>query len=187
MLKRDITFANLDGDTVTRTFYFNLTVPEILGLNDEYPGGDFRAYLLDIVAREDKSEMIKTFDKLILKSVGKRDEDDMFVKTDAYTNGFGYSEAYSTLFLEICTDAGKAAEFFNGVMPAKLVEEAKKAAAKGISLENITALEIPEKKLEEYTEQELLEMPFDEFQGLMAKQKGSVPLSVLQIALRKKR
>ena len=41
-------------------------------------------------------------------------------------SNFMETEAYSVLFMELVTDASKAAEFFNGIMPKDLGEQVEK-------------------------------------------------------------
>lgn len=42
-----------------------------------------------------------------------------FVKSEELSTAFSQTEAYSQLYMELATDADKAAEFINGVIPNK--------------------------------------------------------------------
>jgi hypothetical protein len=44
-------------------------------------------------------------------------------RTKSLRDEFASTEAYSQLFFELCTDAEKAAEFVNGIIPTGLADE----------------------------------------------------------------
>ena len=71
-----------------------------------------------IVAAQDAPSIIAIFKKLILKAYGEKSPDGKrFIKSDEISNAFSQTEAYSQLFMELATDADKAAEFVNGITP----------------------------------------------------------------------
>jgi hypothetical protein len=120
MLKRKITFEDFDGNPVTEEFYFNLTKSEIIELEVDYEGG-LEATLKRIIANNDAKNLIKEFKRLVLLSYGVKSEDGKrFVKSDELRLGFSQTNAYDALFMELATNAEKAAEFVNGVMPRDL-------------------------------------------------------------------
>jgi len=43
---------------------------------------------------------------------------DRFVKSQDLSDAFSQTEAYSLLFMELATEAEKAAEFINAIVPA---------------------------------------------------------------------
>lgn len=54
------------------------------------------------------------------KSYGEKSPDGKrFVKSEELSTAFSQTEAYSQLYMELATDADKAAEFINGVIPNK--------------------------------------------------------------------
>ena len=80
-----------------------------------------------IVEAEDGKSIIAEFKNIILGAYGKRSEDGKrFIKNQALREEFESTEAYSTLFMELVTDAEVAAEFINGVIPQGMAEEAAK-------------------------------------------------------------
>lgn len=128
MLKKTLTYENVDGQEVTEDFYFNLTKVELakqLQLEGDKDGLDKQVQKI-VDDKATPREIMATFEDLIVKSYGERTSDGKFVKTAQTTESFLSSEAYSNMFFELITDAGKAAEFFNGIMPKDLVEEAKR-------------------------------------------------------------
>jgi len=76
-------------------------------------------------------KIIGFFKDLVLLSYGKKSDDGKrFVKSKEISKEFSETPAYSDLFMELASDAEKAAEFVNGLIPkdlAKEVEGAQKA------------------------------------------------------------
>lgn len=123
MLKRDITYENFDGETVTETFYFNLMQTEIVKLQVEYDGG-MREMLQRIIKSENMEAIIREFQKIVLLAYGQRSEDGKrFIKSAQLREEFSQTAAYDALFMELATDDGKAAEFIAGVIPKQLLEQ----------------------------------------------------------------
>lgn len=122
MLKKTITFYDLDGNPVTEDFYFNLSKAEIAELELSHEGG-FVAHLHRIIGAQDGAQIVSTFKSIIAMAVGRRSEDGRrFVKSQEITDDFLQTEAYSQLFMELVTDATAAAQFIKGIVPADLRE-----------------------------------------------------------------
>jgi hypothetical protein len=138
MLKKSITYENIDGEQVTEDFYFNFTMAELLKEMLISPDDDMEVRLRRIMASNDKAAIIAEFDKYVAASVGYRTADDKFIKTPEYAKQFMSSEAYSELFQEWMTDSGAVAEFINAVMPKKLREQVAEA-----SKNKATVVELP--------------------------------------------
>jgi hypothetical protein len=148
VLKKTITYEDFNGDTVNEDFFFHLSKAELVELELSHRGGLSEA-LKRIVASEDGKAIIAEFKNIILGSYGKRSDDGRrFIKTQELRDEFESSEAYSTLFMELVTDAGAAADFINGIIPANMAEEAAKLARmEGTSPEQLTLAVVPEPKL----------------------------------------
>lgn len=183
MIKKTISYTNFNGEDVTEDFYFNMTTAELAEKELVYPGG-FSEHLQTIVKANDRAAIIAAFKDLILSSVGVKTEDGRGFVKKGVAEAFETTEAFSALFMELVTDAAKSAEFFNGVMPAKLAEKAKLASR---------ILEAPEEQQEkerkfpdDYTKAELEAMPADQLELLISKIPGNnIPREVLLIAMRK--
>lgn len=167
MLKKTITFKDLDGKDVTEDFYFNLSKAEIAELQFSKEGG-LLEFLQTIVAKKDAGEVISTFKEIISQTVGKRSEDGRrFIKSKEITDEFLQSEAYSVLFMELLTDAEKATEFIKGMLPADLAE--------GITPERMKELSPPDGETDNRpayvkenrlpTDEELANMSQEEFKA----------------------
>ncbi len=126
MLKRNITYENFDGDTVTDVFYFNLTKTEIIDMQLSYKGG-LDAVISKIVKAEDTKSLIEEFQKIVLMSYGERSEDGKyFRKSDAIRSDFKQHAAYDALFMELATDDKAASTFMLGIIPKDMTVDAPK-------------------------------------------------------------
>lgn len=128
MLKKTIDYVDFNGLKRTEDHYFNLTKAEIMEMELGTVGG-FGDMLTNIVKTQDTPSIVKIFKKLILAAYGVKSPDGRrFIKNDEVRDDFAQTEAYSTLFMELATDAKKAAEFVNGIIPADLAEEVAKSS-----------------------------------------------------------
>lgn len=126
MLKRDITYEDLDGNKITETFYFNLTKTEIVDMEVEHQEG-LDAWFRRIVRIEDRKALIGEFKKIILASYGERDPlGKRFIKNEEMRTAFTQSMAYDQLFFEMATDDGAATAFLMGILPADVRAEAER-------------------------------------------------------------
>ena len=118
MIKKTITYTDYNDNERTEDFYFNLNQAEVMELELSTSGG-LANMLTNIVNAQDAPAIIKIFKELVLKAYGKKSPDGRrFEKSEALSNEFSQTEAYSKLFMELATDADKAAEFVNGIVPA---------------------------------------------------------------------
>lgn len=123
MLKKTITYVDYDGNQRTEDFYFNLSKAEITEMQFGVDGG-LEAQLKRIVETKNQPAIIREFKNLVLKAYGEKSDDGRhFMKSPEIAHKFECSEAYSIIFMELATDANKAAEFVNAVIPK--VEEKK--------------------------------------------------------------
>lgn len=191
MLKKTITFEDLDGNPVTEDCYFNLSKAELAEMaitND----GDIREELKKIVDSKDPKQLIATFKKFLVMSYGRRSEDNKrFMKSDEISREFMESGAYSELFMQLLTDANTAAAFFEGILPKDLVEQTKtieKGKIQSISLDTDSQagnIEVV-KRFEDYSEQELLDMTSEEFNKLVGTDPRKMTHAQLAVAMIRK-
>lgn len=126
MLKRNITYEDFNGATITETFYFNISASELVEMEVDVDGG-YGEYLQRIVKAEDGKALIKEFKKLVLIAFGEKSVDGKrFVKTDESREEFSQTAAYQALFMELATDGDAAAEFVKAVLPANMRGESDK-------------------------------------------------------------
>lgn len=123
MLKKTITFKDLDGNDVTDDFYFNLNKAELAEMELSYPGG-LAKHLEYIIESGDTTLVVPMFKKLLSQTIGRRHADGRrFEKSAEIWRTFEETNAYEVLFLELISDATAAAEFLKGCMPADLAEQ----------------------------------------------------------------
>lgn len=128
MLKKTITYKDLDDNDVTEDFYFNLSKAEIAEMELSQAGG-LSTHLKAILERGDNGQIVATFKMILSTTVGKRSEDGRrFIKSPEITNEFLQTDAYSTVFMELVTNANAAAEFIKGVIPSDMSDEIAKEA-----------------------------------------------------------
>lgn len=128
MLKKTMTYTDYNGNQRTEDFYFNLTKAEILEMEMTTTGG-LAEMIQRIVKAQDIPAIVKIFKDLVLKAYGQKSPDGKrFIKNAELTEEFAQTEAYSDLFMELSTDAEKAQQFINGIVPADIDLESAKAA-----------------------------------------------------------
>lgn len=126
MIKKHVTYTDFNGNTRNEDFYFHLSEAELTMYNMSHEGG-MEAKLKRIIDTQKAPEIMEVFRDIIKRSYGvKSDDGRRFMKSEAIFEEFEQTEAYSKIFMELCTDAKAAAEFTEGIMPKSLVEEAKK-------------------------------------------------------------
>lgn len=122
MLKKDVTYQDFNGEERTDTFYFNLTEPEVVRLDVEFPGG-LQEYINNF-NEEEPQNILNLFEKVIRESYGEKSKDGRyFIKDPESTDRFYQSAAYSALFVELVQDAEKASVFFNALLTRTAVSE----------------------------------------------------------------
>lgn len=126
MLKKTIAYTDYNGVERKEDFYFNLSKAEIVEMQMSTAGG-LDEMINKIVATKDNVAIVKIFKDLILKAYGEKSPDGKrFIKSKEIADAFSQTEAYSILFMELSTNAEKAAEFVNGIVPADVAQEMAK-------------------------------------------------------------
>lgn len=117
MLKKLITYKDYNGVERKENFYFNLSKPELLEMELGTTGG-MRELIQTMVEKQDIPKIMAAFKEIILKSYGEKSPDGrVFNKSSELSSAFSHTEAYSVLYMELISDANKAAAFINAVMP----------------------------------------------------------------------
>lgn len=127
MYKKTITFYDYAGKELTEDFWFNLNKAELIKWLTT--SGDYTLdKVLERLSKERNGKKImEIFENLIHLSYGRKSLDDRkFEKTEELWNDFYQTEAYSVLFTELVTDAKKAADFVNKIIPKDLADEVEK-------------------------------------------------------------
>jgi len=118
VLKKTITYIDYNDVERTEIFLFNLTKAEVTEMELSIEGGLVEK-INHIVTTKNGGEIIRLFKEIILKAYGEKSPDGKrFVKSQDLSDAFSQTEAYSLLFMELATEAEKAAEFINAIVPA---------------------------------------------------------------------
>lgn len=127
MFEKTIKFVDFEGNTREGTYYFNLNKAETimwLTTTGEYT---LDKVLLRLSEERNGKRIMETFEDLIHRSYGRKSLDGIsFEKSEEAWKSFYQSEAYSILFVELVTDAKKAAAFVNGIIPSEMAKEVTK-------------------------------------------------------------
>lgn len=123
MITKKISYEDYNGNKRTEEFCFHLNKAELMKLELGVKGG-LTELMQRMIAAQDSPEMLKIFEELVLKSYGVKSLDGRrFEKSEELAKEFTQTEAYSELFMELTSDPKKAAEFFNGVIPANMAKD----------------------------------------------------------------
>lgn len=108
-------------------FMFSLNKTEIIKYLVTNGNYTIDAILKRMIETENAKDLVNEFETLIMMSYGERSLDGrQFIKSQEVKDAFRYSAAYDALFMELISDAKKAAEFFNVIIPADLADEVNK-------------------------------------------------------------
>jgi hypothetical protein len=133
MILKTIKFKNYAGEEEVGTFHFNLSKGELVKMQMsaiDHRTESFEDKLEKIGSSLNGKALIEVIDEIIDISYGVKTTDGKrFIKNAADLEFFKSTEAYSELVVELCTDAIKASEFVNGLVPADLRAEVQKEVA----------------------------------------------------------
>lgn len=131
MHKQTMTFQNLEGKEVTESFYFNLNEREVIlfqAQNRWKTEGGIEGIINGMIESENEEELFAFFEEMVRMSFGRKDEDGVhFLKSEAEAERFIQHVAYPKLFMKLMSEDGEMANFVNGMFPAEMQAEIKKA------------------------------------------------------------
>jgi len=117
MLKKLIKYTDYNGVERQENFYFNLNKAELMEMETEVTGG-MRQLLESIMEKQDIPKIMSAFKTIILKAYGEKSPDGrLFNKSEELSRAFTHTEAYNELYMELLSDANKAAAFITALMP----------------------------------------------------------------------
>lgn len=122
MLKKTITYKDFNGTERTEDFFFHLSKADLTEMElGHYKDGGYQEAMQKIIDAEDGATLTKEFKKIILGAYGEKSSDGRrFIRSAQLSEEFSQTEAYVVLFMELATDADKAAEFIKAVLPDDL-------------------------------------------------------------------
>lgn len=139
MIKKIVKGKDFDGNDYEEAYYFHLTKGDLIDWATEEDGG-LVDKILNIAKEDDPLKIIPIMKKILIRSYGVKSPDGRsFVKDPEAVKNFQYSAAFSELYIELSTNADKAVEFIEGILPEfdeetkKKIEEARKQYEEEIS------------------------------------------------------
>lgn len=119
MIAKTLNYTDFNGVDRTETFYFNLTEAELTAWETSVDGG-MSQYIAAIAAAKDEKELIQLFQNVLDLSYGRKSADGRrFEKSEEILGDFKSTQAYSDLYMSLVTNAEKATEFINALVPKK--------------------------------------------------------------------
>lgn len=118
MVKKLVKYTDFNGNQGEKEVYFNLSAPELVELDTEYPDGLAKT-MEQAIENEDKKMLFDFFKMILVKSYGEKSDDGLrFIKSQELTEAFEQSVLFVEVFMELATDAGKASAFINALIPS---------------------------------------------------------------------
>ena len=131
MVTKRLTYTDFNGKERTEDFYFHMSEVDLVKMDAKYPGG-MQGFIQRMIDTEDKKKLIELAEEIIKLSYGEKSPDGKyFNKSEELTEAFTHTQAYVDLFMELATDAEKAADFINNVVPPRVLAAAKNAQQNG--------------------------------------------------------
>lgn len=129
MFIKTITYKDFNGDKRTEEFYFHLTEAEVIEWLTTNTDATISDVLDNMRRKSDLAGLLGSVKDLIYRAYGEKSPDGRrFIKTPEVKASFMETNAYSDLFMELATDANKAADFLNKIIPEDLAKRIKKIA-----------------------------------------------------------
>lgn len=125
MLKKTITYHDLDGEETTEDFYFHMSKGEVLK-QQIGEGGAMDVKIDRLMQERDYKEIVKIIDEFIDLSYGIRSENGKsFIKNAKNLESFKSSDAYSELIWELYNDDEAMREFLDKIFPTEMQDAAE--------------------------------------------------------------
>lgn len=176
MLKKTITYKNVDGELISEDFYFNLSMAELLA---DAVDQEYREMLQFVSTSQDNRKIVEIFTDFMRRSVGQKTPNGKRLDKSAdIVDDFMLSDAYSVLLFEMMSNAGYAGEFIKQVFPEEMLKQIQdldpdKRVGSEVQLptEDNRPAWIREER--EPTAKELMAMSREEMQAAFARKLGS--------------
>lgn len=130
MIKKTVTYKDLNGKERTETFYFHYFESEIMDMEMSAEGG-LAERIQRIIDAKDQASLLKVIKKFVIDAYGiKSDDGRRFIKSQEVKDAFVECPAYSKIYMELLTNDELAAEFVNKVVPEDMAAQLAEIVAK---------------------------------------------------------
>lgn len=116
MLKKTITYENLDGEKVTEDFWFQITKSEVIERALAEGEEKYALMLKQLEVEKDGAKIIAVFKDILGSAVGRR-EGQLFIKSDEIRNRFMFSGAYDVFFTDLILGGDSGAAVLSAMLP----------------------------------------------------------------------
>lgn len=190
MITKTITYEDFEGNSHTEVFHFALTKTDIIDFQMKFPEGLLgRIEMLQSPEAQNGPVAYNLFKDIIAQAYGKQvfvDGVKKFDKDENTYREFLRHPAMGELIIEFLEDSSRADEFMNALAPRSLREQAAKLEAQNKSADGPSApVAPPAKKFEDYSRQELVEMPQEQFDALLPDKTSEMTKDQLSIAMQR--
>ena len=122
MIKKTITYTDLNGAETTEDYYFHINKGEMMRMQLS-EGMALDVKIDRLIQTRDYKEIVATIESFIDLSNGVRSENGKsFIKNPKQLELFKSSEAYSELVWSLYTDEDEMRDFIFGIFPSNLKE-----------------------------------------------------------------
>ena len=122
MLKKTITYTDLNGAENTEDYYFHINKGEMMQMQLS-EGMALDVKIDRLIQTRDYKEIVAIIESFIDRSYGVRSENGKsFIKNPKQLELFKSSEAYSELVWSLYTDEDEMRDFIFGIFPSNLKE-----------------------------------------------------------------
>ena len=122
MIKKTITYTDLNGAESTEDYYFHINKGEMMRMQLS-EGMALDVKIDRLIQTRDYKEIVATIESFIDLSYGVRSENGKsFIKNPKQLELFKSSEAYSELVWSLYTDEDEMRDFIFGIFPSNLKE-----------------------------------------------------------------
>lgn len=168
VVKRTISFEDIDGNPVEAEYYFQLAKTDVVEMDLIHDHqDDMEDYLHTVTTNRDTRELLKIYKEILFRSVARRVGNGLD-KSDAVMLEFVQTGAYDALFSELLEEEDGGAAFFMSIMPEDVQEKAAEQAAKT------------------YTTDDLLKMTDEEFTRVAGKKDEDMSRDHLLVAMKRR-
>lgn len=140
MFKYTVKYEDYNGESREKDIFFNLSVPEMLNLENSVPGG-YSNYLEKIAREKNAGEVWKIFESLVDLAYGEKSSDgERFIKVDSdgtkLVEKFKETPAFEAFMFELLADADLASNMVTNMIPNQYIKRLQNG-----EIANIAALE----------------------------------------------
>lgn len=183
MIKKTLSFEGHDGKKYNEDYYFHLSKSDLVEMKLYLEETGLDDYFKKISASSKASVVLPHFKDIVSKCIGVMSEDG---RRHDKRNGdvwleFTQTPAYSEFFMWLLENPVDAAKFFTAILPKDMQDEAAaRQAQMALPLPGEEQDDAP-KRFQDYTRQELLDMPAEQYDALVGTDLEKMSKAQLQI------